>query len=246
MRLRKRDMRKVRGNQIAMIFQEPMTSLNPVFTVGRQVMDSLIIHQNMTKKKAHAAAVSLLTSVGIPEPELTVDRYPHQLSGGMRQRAMIAMALACRPDILIADEPTTALDVTIQAQILNLLRNLHDEMNMSILLITHDMGVVAQLADHVLVMYAGEAVEYRKSKELFKSPHHPYTEGLLKSIPSLTEDHLVLYNIPGSVPPIHAEIEGCRFADRCAYAQPYCREHKPELEGDRESKVRCHFALNVT
>ena len=200
LKLSERDMRKIRGNDISMIFQEPMTSLNPVFTVGQQIMESLTLHQGMTKKQARARAVEMLTLVGIPTPERIVDEYPHQLSGGMRQRVMIAMALACNPKILIADEPTTALDVTIQAQILRLIAQLKDRMGASVILITHDLGVVAEIANDVMVMYAGEAVEYGGVHELFKNPLHPYTEGLLRSVPVMGRRGDARYNIPRTVP----------------------------------------------
>ncbi|HEY6108002.1 MAG TPA: ABC transporter ATP-binding protein, partial [Gemmatimonadales bacterium] len=195
-----RDLRAVRGNRIAMIFQEPMTSLNPVLTIGDQVAEAAIVHQHLSRAVARRRAIELLRQVGIPEPEERVDHYPHQLSGGMRQRVMIAMALICRPQILIADEPTTALDVTIQAQILELLARLQQELGMAVLLITHDLGVVAGTADRVVVMYAGQVVETAPTPELFAHPRHPYTEGLMESIPRLDRPRARLHSIPGSVP----------------------------------------------
>lgn len=188
LKISKKEMRSIRGNEISMIFQEPMTSLNPVFTVGRQIMESFIIHQKLNKKEARTKAIEMIRMVGIPDPEKVVDKYPHELSGGMRQRIMIAMALACKPRILIADEPTTALDVTIQAQIMQLLKDLKEKTGTSIIIITHDLGVVAQIAQTAMVMYAGQVVEYAPARSIYKDPLHPYTRGLLKSIPKLNED----------------------------------------------------------
>ncbi|NLM44884.1 MAG: ABC transporter ATP-binding protein [Clostridiales bacterium] len=235
-----KEMRKIRGNEISMIFQEPMTSLNPVFTVGRQIMESLIIHQNMNKAQARERAIEMLKLVGIPLPEKRIDNYPHQLSGGMRQRVMIAMALACNPKILIADEPTTALDVTIQAQILRLMCDLKEKIDTSIILITHDLGVVAQIAENVMVMYAGKAVEYADVKSLFQNPLHPYTVGLLNSIPKINQQQEKLYNIKGNVPSPRNYPKGCRFAPRCEEAEKICLDKEPQLitvNGNR--KVRC-------
>ncbi|MEA4812207.1 MAG: ABC transporter ATP-binding protein [Anaerolineaceae bacterium] len=241
-----KEMRSIRGNEISMIFQEPMTSLNPVFTIGKQVSRPLMIHQGMSRQEAEAKAVEMLDLVGIPEPDRVIQEYPHQLSGGMRQRVMIAIALACKPQILIADEPTTALDVTIQAQILKLLAELKEKTGTAIVLITHDMGVVAQIADNVLVMYAGEAVEYQAVKRLFAKPHHPYTSGLLQSIPSLVEDKEALFNIPGNVPSPAEMLHGCKFAPRCQYADANCRQHHPDLRIMKDgAKVRCHYPLGV-
>lgn len=220
-------MRHYRGNDISMIFQEPMTSLNPVFRVGDQISESLIIHQNMTKAQAHKRSIELLQQVGIPRAEKIVDDYPHQLSGGMRQRVMIAMSLACDPKILIADEPTTALDVTIQAQILSLMNELQKETGAAIMLITHDLGVVAQMADHVIVMYSGRLVESAPVVELFKNPKHPYTQGLLASIPNLDEDKARLNSIDGIVPNPFDLPEGCYFAPRCKHAFDRCLVEKP-------------------
>jgi peptide/nickel transport system ATP-binding protein/oligopeptide transport system ATP-binding protein len=236
-----RDLRAVRGNRIAMIFQEPMTSLNPVLTIGDQVAEAAIVHQHLTRAAARQRAIDLLRQVGIPEPEERVDHYPHQLSGGMRQRVMIAMALICRPQILIADEPTTALDVTIQAQILELLARLQQELGMAVLLITHDLGVVAGTADRVVVMYAGQVVETAPTPELFAHPRHPYTEGLMESIPRLDRPRARLHSIPGSVPAATAWPQGCRFHPRCPYAWDKCRAEEPPLleTGTEGHTTRC-------
>ncbi|MET3576522.1 ABC transporter ATP-binding protein [Bhargavaea ullalensis] len=233
-------MRGLRGNKISMIFQEPMTSLNPVFTVGQQISETLIEHQGMSKKAAMAKSVDLLKLVGIPSPEKRVKQYPYELSGGMRQRVMIAIALACNPEILIADEPTTALDVTIQAQILGLIRDLQQRMGMSVVLITHDLGVVAETCDYVAVMYAGQVVEYSDVRTLFRKPRHPYTIGLLKSLPRPDADQEKLVPIHGTVPsPLHMPV-GCRFNPRCPAATDLCREQLPDLFDDGEgNQVRC-------
>ncbi len=223
------EMRDVRGNEIAMIFQEPMTSLNPVYTVGDQIAESICLHLNKTRSEAREMTIELFRRVGIPLPEKRVDEFPHQLSGGMRQRVMIAMALACNPKLLIADEPTTALDVTIQAQILDLMRRLRQEFGMSIIIITHDLGVVAEMADRVAVMYAGNIVETTDVRSLFAHPEHPYTEGLLQSIPRLNQDRSRLHVIPGTVPNMLELPTGCRFQNRCPYVRPACREAEPEL-----------------
>ena len=235
-----REMRRIRGNKISMIFQEPLTSLNPVFTVGRQISESLMLHRGMDKKAARQEAIRLLGLVGLPNPEKAVDDYPHQLSGGMRQRVMIAIALSCEPSILIADEPTTALDVTIQAQILRLLSDLKKQVNTAIILITHDLGIVAQVAQNVVVMYAGEAVEYGDVNSIFEKPLHPYTEGLLKSIPVIGEKRERLYSIEGMVPSQKNYPKGCRFAPRCEYADERCNQCKPELYTSPDGRrVRC-------
>jgi oligopeptide/dipeptide ABC transporter ATP-binding protein len=240
-------MRKIRGNEISMIFQEPMTSLNPVFTVGNQLVEAIRLHQDLSKSAAIEKAVSMLKLVGIPAPDKRIHDYPHQLSGGMRQRVMIAMALSCNPNILIADEPTTALDVTIQAQILDLLKDLQQKMGMSIMLITHDLGVVAEMADEVVVMYAGKVVERAPVKEIFASPKHPYTQGLLNSIPVLSKDPTGkmkknrLEPIPGIVPNLLDLPKGCRFQERCKHVSSACREVEPELKPvpGTTREVRC-------
>ncbi|MBA2670971.1 MAG: ABC transporter ATP-binding protein [Gemmatimonadetes bacterium] len=222
-------MRAIRGNDIAMIFQEPMTSLNPVFKVGDQISESLRLHQGLNKKAARERAIEMLQLVGIPSPRQRVDEYPHQLSGGMRQRVMIAMALACDPKLLIADEPTTALDVTIQAQILELLNRLQQELGMSIILITHDLGVVAETCDRVIVMYAGQVFEEGSVQDVFTDPQNPYTEGLLRSIPRLGSGGGRLAVIPGVVPSPMEWPTGCRFHDRCPYGWDKTREEEPPL-----------------
>jgi peptide/nickel transport system ATP-binding protein len=242
-----RQMARLRGDKIAMIFQEPMTSLNPVLTVSRQIGETLRIHQGLDKQAAEARAIEMLTLVGIPEPARRVRQYPHQLSGGMRQRVMIAMALACNPRLLIADEPTTALDVTIQAQILHLMLDLKRRVGAAIVLITHDLGVVAEIAERVMVMYAGRKVEEAPVAELFRSPRHPYTQGLLGAVPklgsSLTGAARRLAEIPGQVPSLKQRIEGCVFAGRCCLATDLCREVAPGLEqkGPRHIAA-CHYA----
>ena len=240
LRLPEKEMRKIRGNRISMIFQEPMTSLNPVFTVGHQIEESLILHKGLDKKAARARAIELLEMVGIPEAGKRVDEYPHQLSGGMRQRVMIAMALSGDPELLIADEPTTALDVTIQAQILQLLKDLQKKLGMSIIIITHDLGVIAEMADEVAVMYAGDIVEKASTRALFDSPKHPYTIGLMNSIPDINENVERLRTLEGLVPSLYDMPKGCRFAPRCQYACPECgaeRIRLTDLEGGRQ--VRC-------
>ena len=234
-----KEIRKIRGNKISMIFQEPMTSLNPVYTVGNQITEVIRLHQKVGKEEVQAQALQMLRMVGIPAPEQRIKEYPHQLSGGMRQRVMIAMALACRPELLIADEPTTALDVTIQAQILEELKNLQREFGMSIILITHDLGVVADMAQNMLVMYGGEVVEYGPTKELFRHPRHPYTEGLLRSIPRLDEAVRKLNVIKGVVTSLDSMPEGCRFCPRCEYATERCHKEKPPLREIDGCKVRC-------
>ena len=240
LKLPEKEMQKLRGNKISMIFQEPMTSLNPVFTIGYQIEESLMLHKGMDKKAARARAIELLELVGIPEAGKRVDEYPHQLSGGMRQRVMIAMALAGDPELLIADEPTTALDVTIQAQILDLLKELQEKLNMSIIFITHDLGVISEMADEVAVMYAGEIVEKASTRELFEDPKHPYTVGLMDSIPDINEEVDRLKTLEGLVPSLYDMPKGCHFAPRCKYACPECEEKHVELtdlEGGRQ--VRC-------
>ena len=235
------EMRKLRGNEISMIFQEPMTALNPVYTVGNQIMEAVQLHQKVNKPEARNRSIEMLKLVGIPSPEQRVREYPHQLSGGMRQRVMIAMALSCNPSVLIADEPTTALDVTIQAQILDLLKKLQKEMGMAIILITHDLGVIAEVADRVAVMYAGKVVEYGGVKDLFRTPRHPYTIGLLESIPRMSERKEKLSVIPGTVPPPTAFPPGCAFHPRCPFLEDRCRSEIPVLENlDDGYAVRCH------
>jgi len=227
--LRAPELRAIRGNEIAMIFQEPMTSLNPVFTVGDQIAEAAIVHQGLSRRAARARAIEMLRMVGIPDAEQRADDYPHQLSGGQRQRVMIAMALICHPKLLIADEPTTALDVTIQAQILELLERLQAELGMAVLLITHDLGVVAGVADRVVVMYAGQVVETAPTAELFAHRLHPYTEGLLASAPRLDAPRRRLHAIPGQVPAATAWPSGCRFHPRCPYAWDRCAAQEPPL-----------------
>jgi peptide/nickel transport system ATP-binding protein/oligopeptide transport system ATP-binding protein len=221
------DMQKIRGNRIAMIFQEPMTSLNPVMTAGKQIMESILLHQACSKKTARTRAGELLDLVGIPDPEKRIDAYPHQMSGGMRQRVMIAIALACRPGLLIADEPTSALDVTIQAQILRLIKSLQQKLGMAVIMITHDMGVVAETADKVAVMYAGRIVEYGTATEIFYNAKHPYLEGLKKSIPNIDDDLDELSVIRGIVPDPLNLPRGCRFEPRCDRCLDICREKQP-------------------
>jgi peptide/nickel transport system ATP-binding protein len=245
-----REMRAIRGNDISMIFQEPMTSLNPVLTVGRQIGETLRLHQGLGRKAAEARAVEMLQLVGIPEPRRRAADYPHALSGGMRQRVMIAIALACSPKLLIADEPTTALDVTIQAQILDLMRDLKARVGAAIMLITHDLGVVAEVAERVVVMYAGRKVEEAPVGELFRNPKHPYTRGLLGAVPklgsSLTGTETRLSEIPGVVPSLNQRVTGCVFASRCTQATELCRRLAPALEKKAPGHVAaCHYAVKA-
>ena len=238
--LSEKQYRELRGNDMAMIFQEPMTSLNPVYRVGNQIVEAIRTHEKVSKAEAKDRAVDLLRKVGIPSPEARINDYPHQMSGGMRQRVMIAMALACNPKLLIADEPTTALDVTIQAQILDLLRRLRDDTGMAVLLITHDLGVVSETADRVVVMYCGRVVEEAEVRTLFDHPMHPYTLGLLKSIPRLEDDDSKrLYMIKGMVPNPLEMPPGCHFSDRCDSCMDICRTKVPELVDVDGHKVRC-------
>jgi len=225
-----REMRSIRGNEIAMIFQEPMTSLNPVYTIGNQIMEAIILHQKLDKKAAKVKAIEMLRAVGIPLPEQRVDEYPHQLSGGMRQRAMIAMALSCNPSLLIADEPTTALDVTIQAQVLELMNDLRAEFHAAIQFITHDLGVIAGMADDVVVMYLGRIVEGASVDEVFHNPKHPYTQGLMNSIPSLASRKDRLEPIKGVVPDPYEVPDGCGFEPRCPHAMEICKTKMPDLK----------------
>jgi peptide/nickel transport system ATP-binding protein len=237
-------MQRIRGRKIAMIFQEPMTALNPVHTAGRQMKEVFALHfPDMTAGEKHAQAIQMLERAGIPDPARVLNKYPHQLSGGIRQRVMIAMALSCEPDILIADEPTTALDVTIQAQILDLIKGLKNRSGMSIVLITHDLGVIAENCDDVAVMYAGQIVETADVRSLFKHPLHPYTKGLLVSIPSLSKHSKTrLPTIPGNVPDLARMPEGCRFADRCPDTEEICRTHPPRLRSVGKGRtVACHL-----
>ncbi|MDO6449486.1 MULTISPECIES: ABC transporter ATP-binding protein [Oceanobacillus] len=222
-------MKKLRGNEISMIFQEPMTSLNPLFTIGNQMREAFRFHQKISKKEAREKSISMLKLVGIPRAESIIDDYPHQLSGGMRQRVMIAMAMSCDPELLIADEPTTALDVTIQAQILDLMRKLNEEKDTAILLITHDLGVVADICDRVVVMYAGQVVEEGSKREILKDSKHPYSQGLIRSLPRIHEREQKLYSIPGTVPKPKLGRVGCRFAPRCEFAFDRCFKENPDL-----------------
>lgn len=237
----KSQIQDIRGKEISMIFQEPMTSLNPVVTVGKQIMEAILTHENISKEDAKARALEMIKLVGIPMPEKVFASCPHQLSGGMRQRIMIAMALSCKPSLLICDEPTTALDVTIQAQILKLINKMKYEMNSSVLLITHDMGVISEMADNVIVMYAGKIVEYTNVEDLFKNPLHPYTVGLMNSIPDIDEDREAdLEVIPGSVPMLYELPKGCFFAPRCKYAKSICHEKCPAMiDNGNNHQVRC-------
>ena len=239
-KLSEKEMQKLRGNEISMIFQEPMTSLNPIIQCGKQIAESLRLHRGMNKKEAAEEAVRMMKAVGIANPEVRAHEYPHQMSGGMRQRVMIAMALACQPQILIADEPTTALDVTIQAQILDLIRDLNREMNAAVLFITHDLGVVSELCDTVIVMYTGHIVEQAPVRELFRDPKHPYTVGLLNAIPAITKERKPLKTIEGVVPNPTERIEGCSFWPRCPHASERCRKEAPPVTRPGEDRlVRC-------
>ena len=243
--LSRKEMTGIRGRDIAMIFQDPMTSLNPVLTIREQLVEAVLAHQKMSKAEAAALALEMMKKVGIPSPEKRLKEYPHQLSGGMKQRVMIAMALICKPKLLIADEPTTALDVTIQAQILKLMRELRDDIGAAIMLITHDMGVVASMADRIMIMYAGQIVEFGRAEEIFENPKHPYTSGLLKSIPRLDQKVDSLFSIPGTVPNQYDMPDGCRFCPRCHCAQEACRENEPPLIELEDGAVRCWKYGNV-
>lgn len=239
-KLSEREMQKIRGNEISMIFQEPMTSLNPIIRCGKQIAESLRLHRGMKKKEAMEEAIKMMQAVGIANPQARAYEYPHQMSGGMRQRVMIAMALACQPQILIADEPTTALDVTIQAQILDLIRDLNQEMNTSVVFITHDLGVVSELCDTVIVMYNGHIVEKAPTADIFREPLHPYTQGLLSAIPRITKERKPLSTIEGMVPNPVERIKGCRFWPRCPKACDRCRKEEPSVFSVGEDRqVRC-------
>lgn len=246
-KMTEKEFRKIRGNEVSIIFQDPMTSLNPVYTIGNQIVEVILLHTKKTKQEAWARAKELLELVGINEPDRRLKQYPHELSGGMRQRVMIAIALACRPHLLIADEPTTALDVTIQAQIMELIVRLNEQLNMGVMLITHDLAVVAQTCSRVIVMYLGQIVEEADVLTLFDHPCHPYTEGLMRSIPRMEGDRTKpLYMIPGTVPLLSQIPTGCRFAPRCAYATERCRQETPQLTpvSDKQS-VRCFRAAEL-
>src|SRR6478735_4308035 len=238
-----RERRKLTGKDVAMIFQEPSTSLNPCFTIGFQLAETLKAHEGMDSRAAKRRAIELLEQVGIPAPESRLKAFPHQLSGGMNQRVMIAMAIACNPRLLIADEPTTALDVTIQAQILDLLMSLQRERNMALVLITHNMGVVAETAQRIMVMYAGQIMEERKVDALFADPQHPYSAALLAALPERSEHASRLATIPGMVPGLNDRPKGCLFSPRCAYATAHSRNVQPELRTWRDGRVRCHYPL---
>lgn len=238
--LNERQMSDLRGNEISMIFQEPMTALNPAWKIGKQITEVILRHRKLSKREALAQAIDMLQVVGVPRADEIVHEYPHQLSGGLRQRVVIAMAMACQPKLLIADEPTTALDVTIQAQVLELMRKMRNEFGTSVILITHDLGVVAEMADHVVVMYAGQIVESAHADDVFHHATHPYTKALMASMPSIEDEAELLYSIPGTVPNAAAFPVGCRFAPRCEMAQPTCFERMPELrEVFPGHSVRC-------
>ncbi len=238
--LPEKELDEIRGDQLTMIFQDPLTSLNPVFTVGSQITESIMTHMQLSKQEAQERAETLLKRVGMPDAKATMKKYPHTLSGGMRQRVMIAMALSCNPKLLIADEPTTALDVTIQAQIMNLLKELQQENDMAVILITHDIGLVAQMADRVLVMYAGQLIEEAPVKELFKNPKHPYTQALLASIPSIRDaEDRHLDSIPGIVPENYDDITGCRFAGRCKHYRTDCDKPQEDYEFAPNHTAKC-------
>ncbi|UVV64437.1 dipeptide ABC transporter ATP-binding protein [Glaesserella parasuis] len=242
--LKPKEKQKIVGADVAMIFQDPMTSLNPSYTVGYQIMEALKVHQGGSKAWRKERAIELLTMVGIPDPTSRLDVYPHQLSGGMSQRVMIAMAIACNPKLLIADEPTTALDVTIQAQIIDLLLELQRKENMALILITHDLALVAESAHRIIVMYAGQVVEEGKSEQIFKSPLHPYTQALLKALPEFAEGKSRLQSLPGVVPGKYDRPQGCLLNPRCPYATDLCRQKEPELRTVNGRQVKCHTPLN--
>ncbi|MFB9998370.1 Glutathione import ATP-binding protein GsiA [Providencia rustigianii] len=239
-----KERRQIVGADVAMIFQDPMTSLNPCFTVGYQIMEALKVHQGGNKSTRKQRAIDLLNMVGIPDPQSRLDVYPHQLSGGMSQRVMIAMAIACRPKLLIADEPTTALDVTIQAQIIELLLELQQQENMALVLITHDLALVSEAAHHIIVMYAGQVVESAKAKDIFKHPRHPYTQALLRALPEFASNKSRLASLPGVVPGKYDRPQGCLLNPRCPYATDRCREEEPELQTIGDRQVKCHMPLD--
>jgi dipeptide transport system ATP-binding protein len=245
LQLSERERRQLTGKDLAMIFQDPTTSLNPCFTVGFQMAETLQLHMGMDKAAARKRSIELLEQVGIPAPESRLGIYPHQLSGGMSQRVMIAMAIACNPKLLIADEPTTALDVTIQAQILDLLRNLQKERNMALVLITHNMGVVSEMAQRVAVMYAGQIMEERSAHDIFEAPRHPYTEALMAAMPERSDGLSRLATIPGMVPGLYDRPAGCLFAPRCTYAANHCKAQRPALRDWQNGMVRCHYPLEA-
>ena len=235
-------LRGLRGSEVAMIFQEPMTSLNPVFSIGDQIAEAIMLHQNVSYDQAFKDAVALLDRVGIPSPDRRARDHPHQLSGGMRQRVMIAMAVSCRPKVLIADEPTTALDVTVQAQIFDLLNEIQRDFGAAIMLITHDMGAISEMADRVAVMYAGRVIEEASADQVLDTPQHPYARGLIDCIPALGKQETELREIPGVVPPLHMLGQGCAFKARCAHARPRCGTEKPLLRNHGAHPVACHGA----
>ncbi|OKP01187.1 dipeptide ABC transporter ATP-binding protein [Xenorhabdus eapokensis] len=243
-KISEKERRQLVGAEVAMIFQDPMTSLNPCYTVGYQIMEALKVHQGGNRKTRHQRAIDLLTQVGIPDPVSRLDVYPHQLSGGMSQRVMIAMAIACRPKLLIADEPTTALDVTIQAQIIELLLELQQQENMALLLITHDLALVAEAAHHIIVMYAGQVVEIGKATEIFRAPRHPYTQALLRALPEFAADKSRLASLAGVVPGKYDRPMGCLLNPRCPYANERCRQDEPSLQSMRGRQVKCHMPLD--
>ncbi|WJV53821.1 dipeptide ABC transporter ATP-binding protein [Pectobacteriaceae bacterium CE90] len=243
-RISEKERRQLVGSEVAMIFQDPMTSLNPCYTVGFQIMEAIKVHQGGNRKTRRQRAIDLLIQVGIPDPASRLDVYPHQLSGGMSQRVMIAMAIACRPKLLIADEPTTALDVTIQAQIIELLLELQQEENMALILITHDLALVSEAAHHIIVMYAGQVVESGKAEDLFRAPRHPYTQALLRALPEFSTDKSRLASLPGVVPGKYDRPQGCLLNPRCPYATDLCRREEPELRDIPGRQVKCHTPLD--